>query len=265
MHEVFTRDQVEGESPNGWYSRFRYCDRLFEPKRRPNRDAEIAAIDLAQMSLRARYLVRHALRKLGTWIMSDDRRFLGAVGFAIVVLAATTWFVVTLAVTQVAPAIETASYERPTVVSTATINVAERAAQVLGDDPEVRFMVDLRCGEVDAIGCAPSVHPGVIVLDAEYVECAVWYQVRSVTFHEAAHVAEQLRGLDASAFGEIDPEVKPGEAFADCVAAALEDAETTYIRCPIEWQDGALNVLGVDRLVRVWLEGESEPTLALWR
>lgn len=199
------------------------------------------------------------MRKLGTWIMSDDRHFLAAVGTGIAALAGMTLLVIT----QVTPAIETATYERPALVSDATIDVAERAAQVFGDDPEVRFVIDLRCGAVDAIGCAPPGHPGVIVLDAEYVEDAVWYRVRSVAFHEAAHVAEQLRGLDVSAFGEIDPDVKANEAFADCVAAALEGAETTYIRCPIAWQERALDLLGIDRLVRVWLEGESEPTLAL--
>jgi len=206
-----------------------------------------------------------AMRKLGTWIMSNDRRFIGAVGAGITALAVTTWLVVTLAITMVIPAIETANYVRPALVSDATIDVAERAAQVLGDDPEIRFVTDLRCGEVDAIGCASSVHPGVLFLDAEYVEDAVWYRVRSVTFHEAAHVAEQVRGLDVSAFGEIDPTVQGNEAFADCVAAALEGAETTYLRCPIEWQERALNLLGIDRLVRVWWDGESEPTLALWR
>lgn len=203
------------------------------------------------------------MRKLGTWIMGDDRRFLAAIGVAIAALAASTWLVGSIVITMVIPAIETANYERPALVSDATIEVADRAAQVLGDDPEMRFAVDLRCGEVDAIGCAPPTHPGVVFLDAEYAEDALWYEVRSVVFHEAAHVAEQLRGLDVSAFGAIDPEVQANEAFADCVAAALEGVETTYIRCPIESQKRALDVLGIDRLARVWLEGESEPTLAL--
>ncbi len=58
MHPVFAGDQPT-ETVNSMYSIFRYCDRLFEPKR--ERDAEIAAIDLSRMTDRSKYLLRHTL------------------------------------------------------------------------------------------------------------------------------------------------------------------------------------------------------------
>lgn len=67
MDYCFIADQIEGETPNRWYALYRYLDRLFEPKRRPNRDDEIETIDLAQMSHRARYLMRHTLILKGAY------------------------------------------------------------------------------------------------------------------------------------------------------------------------------------------------------
>lgn len=67
MHPVLLRDQTEGESPNTWYSIFRYMDRMFEPKR-THRQAEIAAIDLSVLSPRVRYLMRHLLILQGRYV-----------------------------------------------------------------------------------------------------------------------------------------------------------------------------------------------------
>jgi len=59
MHEVFTRDLTEGESPRQMYALYRYIDRLFELKR--DRADEIAGIDLGVMSSRSTYLLKHVL------------------------------------------------------------------------------------------------------------------------------------------------------------------------------------------------------------
>ncbi len=67
MDYCFIADQVEGESPRRWYTLFRYSNRMFEPKRRPDRDSEIRAIDVEQLSFRARYLLRHTLILMGVY------------------------------------------------------------------------------------------------------------------------------------------------------------------------------------------------------
>lgn len=67
VHPVLLRDQTEGESPDVWYSIYRYMDRMFEPKR-VHRQAEIAAIDLSVLSPRVRYLMRHLLILQGRYV-----------------------------------------------------------------------------------------------------------------------------------------------------------------------------------------------------
>lgn len=67
MDYSFISDQVEGESPGRWYTFWRYCNRMLEPKRAEQRGAEIVAISLPEMSHRARYLLRHGLILGGTY------------------------------------------------------------------------------------------------------------------------------------------------------------------------------------------------------
>lgn len=67
VHPVLLRDQTEGESPDVWYSIYRYMDRMFA-ERRPHRRTEIAALDLEKLSPRARYLMRHLLVLQGRYV-----------------------------------------------------------------------------------------------------------------------------------------------------------------------------------------------------
>ena len=60
MHPILLRDQTEGESPEVWYSAYRYMDRMFS-ERRDHRVEEIASLDLSRLSLRMRYLMRNLL------------------------------------------------------------------------------------------------------------------------------------------------------------------------------------------------------------
>lgn len=67
INPVLVRDQTEGESPDVWYSIYRYMDRMFA-ERRPHRKPEIAALDLEKLSPRARYLMRNLLILQGRYV-----------------------------------------------------------------------------------------------------------------------------------------------------------------------------------------------------
>lgn len=57
INPALLRDQSEGETPDNWYSAYRYMDRMFAEKRE-HRSEEIASLDPDRLSYRMRYLMK---------------------------------------------------------------------------------------------------------------------------------------------------------------------------------------------------------------
>lgn len=157
-------------------------------------------------------------------------------------------------------AIEAASYERPATISAEVEKLAyEYAEMVIGHDFEVRFDQGDHCPP-DTAGCVRPETPTVIRIVADTVDIDLNYlrwNYLAVVIHEATHVSTLTSGVDLQAFATLDPEVEPVESVADCVAQALTGRSTVYLdECPIEYQEIALNAVGIDRAVVATIDGE---------
>lgn len=158
-------------------------------------------------------------------------------------------------------AAESAAYERPSTISIEVEKLAyEYAEMVIGhDDFEVRFDQGDKCPP-DTAGCVRPETPTVIRIVAYTVGIDLNYQrwnFLAVVVHEATHVSTLMSGVDLEAFTTLDPEVEPVESVADCVAQALIGRSTVYLdECPTEYQEIALNAVGIDRAVVATIDGE---------
>lgn len=192
------------------------------------------------------------MRKIGTWIMSDDRHFLVTVGVAILLLV----FVVRPLFWNGVNAAERALYERPASVSQIVEDRAiEYARLLVGDDVEIRFDGESACPD-DADGCVNSISPHVIHLHERVGAAAADNPVYlvQVVLHEAAHVLDFEHDLDVEAFRRFSDTVDPTEVFADCVAQGLYVlADPAYLECPAEGRRLALDMLGIESATLGWV------------
>lgn len=201
-------------------------------------------------------------------IVTLDRLFIAGA----LVVAAVLFSIGSVIVPAIREALDTRFYERPTSVSAEVERHVERYVGLIVDDAILRFDGDARCAE-ETVACVVLVTPNVVHVKASFIDTR-WRdsdrdRVMATAIHGAAHVAEHTLELDVSPFAEIDPSVAPSEAFADCVAA-LVGVETGYVRCPIEYQEHALDLLGIDVVARLYVNVDDytaapEPSIAIWR